>query len=109
MDKLEAQPESLITFDLAVTPDHHAIVTIAGELDLGGIAPLDARVRAALADGVTRLTVDVSDLRFADSSAIALWVRWAGAVDHFELVNPAPLLRRVIAAMGLTAKLGAQS
>ena len=45
-------------------------------------------------------------MRFADSSAIALWVRWAGAVSEFELLDPPPLLRRVINAMGLADKLG---
>lgn len=106
MDKLDAAPGSLITFDVAVTPERDATVTITGELDLGGIAPLQSQVDQALDRGVRRLIVDVSDLRFADSSAIALWVRWAGTVDAFELRNPPTLLRRVIGAMGLGETLG---
>lgn len=106
MDKLDDRPESLITFDLASTAEREATVTIAGELDLGGIAPLDARVAQVLDRGLDRLIVDVSGLRFADSSAIALWVRWSGAVNAFELRDPPALLRRVIWAMGLSEKLG---
>lgn len=106
MDKLGAEPNSLISFDVAVNGDREATVRIAGELDMSGIEPLAAQVDNALAKGVTRLTVDVSELRFADSSAIALWVRWASAVSEFELRQPPPLLRRVITAMGLAEKLG---
>ena len=107
MDELEVQPDQLISFDVVIDGDHHAIVSIDGELDMSGIDPLAARVDELLASGVTSLTVDVGGVRFADSSAIALWVRWASAVDQFELRQPPPLLRRVIDAMGLTDKLGA--
>lgn len=105
MDRLEAQPGSLVDFTVEVT-EHTAVVTITGELDLSGIEPLAARVGEALAGGVTRLIVDVAGVRFADSSAIALWVRWASSVSAFELREPPALLRRVISAMGLSEKLG---
>jgi anti-anti-sigma factor len=107
MDKLEGQPEPLITFDVVVDGDRHATVSIDGELDMSGIDPLAARVDEVLGNGVTSLTVDVGGVRFADSSAIALWVKWASAVNEFELRQPPPLLRRVIGAMGLAEKLGA--
>jgi anti-anti-sigma factor len=107
MEELEGQHDQLVRFDVVVDGDHHATVSIDGELDMSGIDPLAARVDEVLVSGVTSLTVDVSGVRFADSSAIALWVRWASAVDQFELREPAPLLRRVINAMGLAEKLGA--
>jgi anti-anti-sigma factor len=106
MDKLEVQPGSLVSFDLASDGERHATVRIAGELDMSGIDPLATQVEEVLATGIDRLTVDVGQVRFADSSAIALWVRWAGAVSEFELREPAPLLLRVITAMGLSDKLG---
>jgi anti-anti-sigma factor len=106
MDELEGQPGQLISFDVVVD-GHHATVMIVGELDMSGIDPLATRVDEVLRRGVTKLTVDVSGVRFADSSAIALWVRWASAVEQFELREPPPLLRRVIGAMGLAEKLGA--
>jgi anti-anti-sigma factor len=107
MDELEGQPGQLISFDVVVDGDDHATVRIEGELDMSGIDPLASRVDEVLARGVRRLTVDVRGVRFADSSAIALWVRWASAVEEFELREPPPLLRRVIGAMGLAEKLGA--
>ena len=107
MDELEGQPGPLIRFDVVVDGDRHATVSIDGELDMSAIDPLAARVDEVLQSGVTSLTVDVEGVRFADSSAIALWVRWASAVDEFELRQPPPLIRRVIGAMGLAEKLGA--
>jgi ABC-type transporter Mla MlaB component len=109
MEELEGQPGQLISFDVVIDGEHHATVSIDGELDMSGIDPLAARVDEVLRHGVTALTVDVGGVRFADSSAIALWVRWASAVETFELREPPPLLRRVIGAMGLTEKLGATS
>jgi anti-anti-sigma factor len=106
MDQLEDQPDLLISFHVVVDRDQHATVTIAGELDMSGIEPLATQVQNALDTGVTRLTVDVGAVRFADSSAIALWVRWASVADDFELRDPPALLRRVITAMGLEEKLG---
>src|ERR1700749_2373871 len=109
MEELEGQPEQLISFDVVVDDEHHATVRIDGELDMSGIDPLAARVDEVLGHGVPSLTVDVGGVRFADSSAIALWVRWASAVDEFELREPPPLLRGVIGAQGLADKLGATS
>jgi anti-anti-sigma factor len=106
MDQLEDQPDLLISFHVVVDRDQHATVTIAGELDMSGIEPLATQVQNALDSGVSRLTVDVGAVRFADSSAIALWVRWASVVRDFELRDPPALLRRVITAMGLDDKLG---
>jgi len=109
MDQLEDQPELLISFEVALDGDQHATVTIAGELDMSGIDPLAAKVQDAFDQGVTRLTVNVGGVRFADSSAIALWVRWASTAGAFELRDPSTLLRRVIVAMGLDDKLGVES
>jgi hypothetical protein len=52
--------------------------------------------------------IDLARLRFADSSAIALWVRWASMVGAIELRNASPLLRRVVTTMGLSERLGLQ-
>ncbi len=81
------------------------IVTIGGELDISNVDSLEAEVEPVLAREPARLIVDVGGLRFADSSAIALWVRWAASVGEFELHDPSPLLRRVVTGMGLADKL----
>jgi anti-sigma B factor antagonist len=82
-----------------------AVVTISGELDIANIEELETAVSPVLAGKPDRLVIDVGALRFADSSAIALWVRWAGTVGEIELRDVSPLLRRVIGSMGLEEKL----
>jgi anti-anti-sigma factor len=106
MDELEAGTRSLITVDAAADESGTAIVTITGELDLSTIDALKDEVAPVLAAEPYRLIVDVAGLRFADSSAIALWVRWATTVGEFELREPPTFLRRVITVMGLGGKLG---
>lgn len=110
MDELNAgmqpEPEPQVSFDVSAEADGSTVVWISGELDISAVDALRQRVDPVLDDGPSRLVVDVSGLRFADSSAIALWVRWAGDVDEFELRRPSPLLSRVIRGMGLAEKLG---
>lgn len=103
VDPLAGAPAS---FEIASRPDGAVVVTIEGELDMSSTGRLDAEVQRALGNRPRKLVVDVADVRFADSTAIALWVRWAGAVPEFELRDPPALLRRVIATMGLGGKLG---
>jgi anti-sigma B factor antagonist len=82
-----------------------ATVTLRGELDVANVGSLDAAVASVIERGVRRLVLDLYELRFADSSSIALWVRWAAEVDHLELQRPSPLLRKVITSMGLSERL----
>jgi anti-anti-sigma factor len=90
-----------MTFEVASPEPSTAVVTIRGELDLGNVEQLEEMVTPIIAPPVARLILEVGELRFADSSAIALWVRWAKAVPAIELRDASALLRRVITTMGL--------
>jgi anti-anti-sigma factor len=82
-----------------------ATVTLRGELDVANVDSLEEAVAPVIERGVKRLVLDVSELRFADSSSIAVWVRWSIAVDRVELREPSALLRKVITSMGLSERL----
>jgi anti-anti-sigma factor len=88
-------------FDVVEGDDRNVTVTLSGELDITNVDTLAAAVTPALEREPERLIIEVSDLRFADSSAIALWVRWATTVPDVELRGVPPLLRRVVDSMGL--------
>jgi anti-anti-sigma factor len=92
-------------FDVVEGDDRSVTVTVSGELDITNVDTLAAAVTPALEREPARLIIEVSDLRFADSSAIALWVRWATSVPDIELRDVPPLLRRVVHTMGLTETL----
>jgi anti-anti-sigma factor len=85
--------------------DGSFLVTLVGELDLSTTDELRAAVEETIASVTDTLVIDVAALRFADSSAIALWVSWSQRVPKLEIRNPPPMIVRVIQAMGLTQKL----
>jgi anti-anti-sigma factor len=105
MGELGADADGRLSFALSRDDQGAPLVTVRGDLDMASTEELDAAVEPIVAQSPDRLVVDVSDLRFADSSAIALWVRWANAVGQLEIREPSPLLRKVIERMGLAQRL----
>ena len=106
MDDVAPAAGPPLEFDLGHDTDGTTVVTVRGDLDIAGTDRLHEAVAPLIEQDPTRLIVDVGALRFADSSAIALWVRWAASVDQLELRGASPLLRRVITTMGLDRHLG---
>jgi anti-anti-sigma factor len=95
-------------FEVASGDDGTATVTVEGELDISNVERLEQAAEPIIEAKPNRLVVDLRGLRFADSSAIAVWVRWASVVGEIELRNPSPLLREVITKMGLAGTLRLQ-
>ena len=94
-----------MSFELVSSDADSATVKVAGELDITTIEDLEQAVQPILDRDPQSLIIDVSSLRFADSSAIALWVKWAAVVPGLQIRDPQPLLRRVIDSMGLAQTL----
>jgi len=105
MEELSQNGEPVMNFDVSADGNESATVTVSGELDIANVDRLEEAVAPIIERRPRRLVVDVAALRFADSSAIALWVRWASHVEEIELRACSPLLRRVIESMGLEEKL----
>ncbi len=95
-----------MTFEVVEDDDRTVTVSVSGELDITNVEALGSAVAPAIEREPSRVIVDARELRFADSSAIALWVQWATAVPAIELRDASPLLRRVVETMGLTDMLG---
>jgi anti-anti-sigma factor len=85
--------------------DGRVVLALGGELDMSSVEELGVAVEDTVAAATDVLVLDIEDLRFADSSALALWVTWSQRVPRVEVHNARPMIRRVIEAMGLTTRL----
>ena len=80
-------------------PDTWRIV-VEGELDIGTVTPVRECFADAVARGARRIVVDLSELRFMDSTGIALFLETAAQVPDLILERPSPIVRSVIELMG---------
>jgi anti-anti-sigma factor len=97
--------EPLMRHTVTDLGDGSFVLVLEGELDLSTTDELQAALEATIASVTGTLIIDIAQLRFADSSAIALWVGWSQRVPKLEIRNAPPMILRVIQAMGLTKKL----
>jgi anti-anti-sigma factor len=82
------------------------VVLLAGELDLAGVDSVRAVILPHLTPPPDRVIVDAERLSFMDSSGIALLVEISNRVGRVEVVNPSPIVRRVLEATGLLHHFG---
>ena len=80
------------------------VVTLSGEADLSSIAQLSALLTAQLSRGTRHLTIDLSELRFADSASIRALVLAAKTLKErggsLVLLHPQEPVARLMALMG---------
>lgn len=85
------------------TDGPRADVRVIGELDLATLGILQTSVEG-LARAVRRITLDLTDLEFIDSSAIATILGLHRRLDAEDrdlvLRNPQPIVRRVLEMTG---------
>jgi anti-anti-sigma factor len=81
------------------------VLSLSGEADVTTVAELSEALTAQLAGGARHLTVDLSGLRFADSSVIrALVLAGRTLKDRgggLELANPQPAVARALSLLGV--------
>ena len=81
---------SLLEISVAVG-ESGPVLSVSGEADVTTVAELSEALTAQLADGTRHLRVDLSGLRFADSSAIRALV----------LANPQSAVARALSLLGV--------
>lgn len=94
---------------LATLDRGKAIVTVSGELDLSTAPELSRSLTEILDQHPDDLTVDLANLRFIDSSGLALLAYTSkslrGHNGTLHLVGATPPVRRVLEIVGLDALL----
>lgn len=92
------------TFSMDVRVNgHRAVAAVRGEVDISNAAELALRLEgAARSAGDRGLTVDLSDLRYMDSSGLrSLLTVHNGHPDTRLVVRAGTLVERIIAVSGL--------
>jgi anti-sigma B factor antagonist len=81
-------------------------VRLQGELDLSTAAQLRDELARLAADGATRVTIDLSDLAFIDSTGLSVLItalkRLRQQGGDMILRSPTPSTRKVLEITGLT-------
>lgn len=93
------------TLETSVTAGESGpVVVLSGEADWASAGQLSELMTAQLAGGVQRLMVDVSGLRFADSSSVRVLVLAGRTLKDrggsLVLLRPQPAVARVLELMG---------
>jgi anti-sigma B factor antagonist len=82
------------------------LVELGGELDIAGLSDVAPQVDALLELAPEAVRLDLAELRFLDSSGVAVLVRLANHVGRVTTTDAAPAVRRVLQVMGLAGRLG---
>lgn len=79
------------------------VIGLVGEIDISNAEPIGSAIEAIVRDSSAPIVFDLGDLRFMDSSGIALLLRFSSSSDGgAELRRVAPVIRRVVEATGLS-------
>jgi anti-sigma B factor antagonist len=89
--------------------DGQVLVHLAGELDLATATRAELAVRLALARSCGRLVLDLSELRFCDSSGLRALLHMQDDATaegrDFVVHRPSPAVRRVLELTGLDQRI----
>lgn len=102
MAELERNGPAEFGLDVGRDADGAALVSLAGELDISNVAKLQDALDPLLDGKPQRLVFDLSELRFMDSSGIAMLLTAAARSESVEVRRPSEILRQVIESMGLS-------
>lgn len=105
MDEVADQPRAWL--DVAGAPDGGPLlVRLGGELDLAGLPDVAPALDRLMGLPPQAVRVDVGELRFLDSTGVAVLIRLANHFDRVEIVHAGPAVRRVVQVLGLGARFG---
>ncbi len=93
------------------TPDGAVIVAIEGDLDLASAPAVRERLLSLLRPGACRLVIDMSAVRYADASGLAVLASTQRRADllggGLRLAAPRPQVAGVLTVSGLSRRLAA--
>lgn len=105
-------PEKPEMFQVTTSePQQHVVqLRLRGELDLMTAPVLETALDTATANGYNRMVIDLSELRFIDSTGMHLLVqahrRMTAKHAETQVVSPSPHVAKVFEVMGLDRVFG---
>ena len=108
MDQLNDSPRAWLTVTDA-SDGGPLQVALGGELDIAGLPDVAPRLDALLERAPQPVRLDLGELRFLDSSGVAVLIRLANHFDPVTAGNAAPAVRRVVQVLGLTDRFGLEA
>jgi anti-anti-sigma factor len=103
MDELEGDAGPLATCETHIDSSGTPTLKLIGELDIGSIGPIRTAIETIVAERPERVVIDLSELRFMDSSGLSLLLTAADRVTEVELREPSATIRKVIDLTGLSS------
>ncbi len=85
--------------------DRHALILLAGELDLSTVADLYSQFAELAREDVNHVALDLTALTFMDSSGLAVLIAEHKRVESLQgeliILSPRPRIRRLLELTGL--------
>jgi anti-sigma B factor antagonist len=103
MDELVDNAVPLATCETLADPSGTPTLKLIGELDIGSVAPIRKAIDAAVANRPARVVLDLSELRFMDSSGLSLLLAAASRIGEVELRQPSAMIRKIIEVTGVSS------
>jgi anti-anti-sigma factor len=105
VDEVAAGPRARL--DVPAADDGRTLlVRVGGELDLASLPDVQPELDRLLGLPPQPVRIDVAELAFLDSTGVAVLIRIANHFGSVQVVHAAPVVRRVVQALGLGAHLG---
>lgn len=107
MSELEPAP---LAVDIDESPAglEGILVKVGGELDISNVSELRETLAEILESRPKLLVFDFSDLKFLDSSGIAVLMEAAAGCEEVRIQNVSDIVRRVLEVTGLIEVLGVE-
>jgi anti-anti-sigma factor len=80
-------------------------VVLGGQLDIASLPAIEADVDALLRHDPANVVIDMHEVEFMDSSAVAMLIRLANHFGDVTLEQVNPMVRRIVEVLGLSGHL----
>ena len=101
MDELNP-PADGVTVDVTTEADDVVLITVTGDIDIATVERIRSAVARATALHAKGLVLDLSGVKFMDSSGIAVLIEARTCVPAIALRRPSPPVQRLLITTGLT-------